>query len=100
MFDGWLKLRDRCPACGLRFLENPGDPWVFLLLVDRGAFLFPLVAALFLGLHRVNLPLFLCFAGVVAAALVLTTPHRYGACVAIDYWTRVKWGDLAGRGDD
>lgn len=95
MYARRLQLHDHCPACGLRLLENQGDPWGFLIVVDRGVFIFPVVVALYLGLHTSSPWLFGALGAAVVAAFVATTPHRFGVCVAVDYLTRVRWGDLA-----
>lgn len=99
LYDGWSSLREHCPVCGLRYLENPGDPWFWLLFVDRAAFVFPVIAALFFGLHRASIVAFVAFCILLVAAFVLTTPNRYGVCVAIDYLTRERWGDERDEAD-
>jgi len=39
LFRRWITLHDHCPVCGLKYLENQGDLWGYLLLVDRGLFI-------------------------------------------------------------
>lgn len=93
IFSGWARLRRRCPACGIELLRNQGDAWGFLLFVDRGAFIFPVVVALYFGIHLWSPALF-AFLGVgIASLFVALTPNRYGACVALDYFTRAVAGD-------
>ena len=92
LFRRWLKLRETCPKCGLRYLLNQGDPWAFLLVVDR-LFLLVLIVIIYFKLWPRSLPgVIAVFTGVLAA-FVATMPHRYGLCIAIDYWTRSRWGD-------
>jgi hypothetical protein len=87
-------MRKHCPECDLLYLENQGDPWFFQLFIDRGMFILPLIAALFFGLHRAHLPLFIALCVALLVMFVLTTPHRYGLCVALDYYSRLRWGAI------
>ena len=93
MFKRWTTLNSHCCACGIQFLRNSGDPWAFLLFLDRAAFVFPVVVMVYFEVYQAS---FLLFAGLSLAAallLILTTPNRYGFCLAIDYLTRVRWPD-------
>ncbi len=92
MFERGTRMLDDCPVCALRFLEDRGDPWAFLLLIDRVTFIFPLVVALYFGLHRASLPLFVVFGVVVGVLFLLTAANRYGASVALVYWARWRFG--------
>ncbi len=91
----WTKLHRNCPECELLYLENQGDPWFFQMVIDRGLFILPIVAGLFFGLHKSNLPLFLGLCGLLVIAFLYTTPHRYGMCVALDYYARLRTGSEA-----
>jgi uncharacterized protein (DUF983 family) len=88
LFERWNRVREECPACGLTYLLNQGDPWAFLLFLDRAAFIFPPVAILYFRLLPES------WVGIVAVFLALggtllyTTPHRYGICIALDWLTR------------
>jgi len=93
MFARWTRLRSRCPVCGIELLRNQGDAWGFLLLVDRGAFIFPVVVALYFGVHLWSPVLFVLLGLGIAALFVATTPNRYGLCVALDYFTRAVTDD-------
>lgn len=94
LYSRWIHLHDRCPECGLKYLENQGDPWFFQLLIDRALFVLPIIAALFFGLHKASLPLFIGFCAVAVAIFFWTTPHRYGVCVALDFYARLRTGDV------
>jgi hypothetical protein len=85
-------MRENCPQCTLRYLEDRGDPWAFLLVLDRAAFIFPLVVALYFGLHMSSPVLFVAFGVVLGVGFVLTTPNRYGISVALVYWARWRFG--------
>ena len=100
LYRRWIELRDTCPECGLRYLKNQGDPWFFQLVIDRALFVLPIIAALFFGLHKLNLPLFLVFCAGCLAVFIFTTPQRYGICVALDYYTRVRSGEISCPEDD
>ena len=84
-------LHDRCPTCGLRYLHNFGDLWAFLLFIDRAVFIFPLVVALYFRMYELGVLLFGAFVVGVISLLILTTPNRYGFCVALDYLARDRW---------
>ena len=96
MFESWTRMRERCPACELRYLEDRGDPWAFLMVIDRAAFIFPLVVALYFKLHLISLSLFVAFGVALGVVFLLTTPNRYGVSVALVYWTRWRFGGERG----
>lgn len=93
LFQGrWrIALRERCPSCGLKYVRNQGDHWAFLLFTDRALFIFPVVVALYFRMYRLGVFLFGAFAVVVISVLILTTPHRYGFCIALNYLVRARW---------
>ena len=95
LFVKWIELRERCAVCGLRYLRNQGDVWGFLVFVDRGCYLFPLLVAVYFGFFGGRVWLSVAIFGLVALVFVATTPHRYGLCVALDYLTRRRWPDPA-----
>ncbi len=81
-------MRPNCSACGLRYLLNQGDPWAFLLILDRGVFIFPPIVVIYFGfLPESTLGIVAVFMA-IAATLIYTTPHRYGVCIALDWLTR------------
>lgn len=92
MFVRWTRMRHECPHCGLVYLEDRGDPWAFLMVVDRAVFIFPLVVALYFGLHRASLPAFVAFGVALGVTFVLTTPNRYGVSVGLVHWVRWRFG--------
>ena len=47
IYKGWLKLHDNCSACGLKYLQDQGDLWAYLLVVDRALFIFPLIILIY-----------------------------------------------------
>lgn len=68
MFDRWMKPRDRCEHCGLRYDRGERD---FFL----GAYMFNLVAAE------------LAFVALLVIVIVATSPRTP--------WTAVTWGSVA-----
>lgn len=92
LFVRGARMRERCSDCDLVYLEDRGDPWAFLMIIDRVAFIFPLVAALYFGLHRASLAGFVVFGAALGALFLATTPNRYGISVALVHWTRWRFG--------
>lgn len=90
MFLRGARMRERCPSCDLLYLENPGDPWAFLLILDRGAFILPPIALIYFGWLPESLPLTVALFVLLGLALLATTPHRYGVCVALDWLVRSR----------
>jgi len=97
LFRRWVTLHDHCSVCGLKYLENQGDLWGYLLLIDRGLFIFPLIVMIYFRLYNPYSIWFYLFAGALIFALIFTMPHRNGICLAIDYLIRRKSADLSDR---
>ena len=86
----WNRVRDGCGTCGLIYQAHPGDPWAFLLFIDRGALILPVVAAIYFDLlPREPWRIVALFAAYVVG-IIWTAPHRYGICVALDVLTRTE----------
>jgi uncharacterized protein (DUF983 family) len=91
LFDGWTHL-ERCSACGLVFVRNPGDTWAFTIIGDRlpiGA----MIVLIYFGVGRLNRPLGVAMLIVCALLGVVTTPNRLGVGIALHYLSRVYWPD-------
>jgi uncharacterized protein (DUF983 family) len=102
LFKHWskLKLNSYCDVCGLRYLENQGDLWGFLLLADRVLFIIPLIVMFFLiprDPHSVGTYL---LGGGLLVVLICTFPHRIGMSLAFDYMIRRKSGDLSDQNSE
>lgn len=96
VFRGWIKMHDACSACGLRFLGNQGDLMAYLVVVDRGVFIFPLIALIYIRLYKDYSAAFyvsVCVGLIVA--FFVTLPVRNSLGLALDYLARRKWGDLS-----
>ena len=93
LFVRWTHL-ERCSACGLVFVRNPGDTWAFTIFGDRlpiGA----MIVAIYFGIGRAHPILGATLLVVLLAILVVTSPNRWGAGIALHYLTRVFWPDPA-----
>ena len=93
LFSGWTHL-ERCSACGLVFVRNPGDTWAFTIIGDRlplGA----MVAVIYFGVVRSRPALGITLLVVLGALVIWTAPNRLGAGIALHYLSRVFWPDPA-----
>jgi uncharacterized protein (DUF983 family) len=90
MFRAWFSMNSHCSECELEFEGKPGDTWGFWVFTDR-AFLFVILAALYLGFTPESWLVRIAFFVTVAGALVATMPHRQGAFIALDYMARTRW---------
>jgi uncharacterized protein (DUF983 family) len=81
-------MHDRCAVCGLKYLEDQGDLFGYLFVLDRVLFIVPLIGMVFLRLWVPNAWWFYVVWVVLMIALVYTLPHRTGVSIAIDYWLR------------
>jgi len=97
VFKGWLKLHDRCPACGLQLLNDQGDLWAYLVAVDRALFIFPLVIMIYFRLYNPNSVWYYAFSIALLVGFIYTLPHRNGMSLGVDYLIRRRHGDLAGK---
>lgn len=95
LYQRWLRLKDRCPVCGLQYLADQGDLMGPLMLLDRVLFIVPIVVFFFLKGWHPSLGAFAVFCGIMLFLFVYTVPNRNGVSVAFDYLMRRKSGDLA-----
>ena len=93
IFLRWIEVRERCPACGLRYLENQGDLWGYLLFIDRALFLFPIVVVMYLRLLDPHAIWFWIFIVGMMYFLVASMPVRNGIGVALDWLVRTRGKD-------
>ena len=87
LFLSHFKMKKSCDNCGINFIENNGDNWFFLLIIDRALFIFPIVVAFYFEIHPkmiISLSLFLLI------LFIVITPFRLGICLGFDYYFRSK----------
>ncbi len=93
LFNRWASLRENCSSCGLKYLENEGDIFGTIVLLDRVFFLIPMVVVFFLVPMETTWRWIV--GGVLLFTLIYTFPHRMGLGLALDYLLRKRTGDLA-----
>jgi hypothetical protein len=72
--------------------RNPGDTWAFTIILDR----LPIatgIVLLYFGFGRSHKVLGVAAFIVMAALLLVTSPNRWGAGIALHYLSRVYWPD-------
>jgi uncharacterized protein (DUF983 family) len=94
VFKGWLKMHDRCDVCGLQYLSNQGDLWVYLVAVDRALFILPLIVMIYFRLYNPTSVWYYLFCAGLMVGFFYTLPHRNGMSLGVDYLIRRKHGDL------
>lgn len=91
-------LHERCAVCGLRFLEDQGDLFGYLFVLDRILFVVPLIGMVFLRVWVPNAWWFYAVWSLAMLALVATLPQRTGLSIAVDYFLRLRRGAALGPG--
>jgi uncharacterized protein (DUF983 family) len=93
LFSGWSYL-ERCSICGLVFEPNPGDAWALTIIGNRVP-IAVMIVLIYFGVMRSHRVLGLTMMVALVAVGIWTTPHRWGAVVALLYLSRVYWPDPA-----
>jgi uncharacterized protein (DUF983 family) len=88
LFRRYNLMHERCGTCGLRYLEDQGDLFGYLFVLDRVLFIVPLIGMVFLRLWVPNAWWFYVVWVLLMVALVYTLPHRTGVSIAVDYLLR------------
>jgi uncharacterized protein (DUF983 family) len=94
LFSGFAHHLERCSVCGLVYERNPGDTWAFTIIGDRLP-VAAIVVLLYFGFGRSHKILGAVMFVVMGGLLVLTSPNRWGAGIALHYLSRVYWPDPA-----
>ena len=81
-------MRNKCDACNLNFIENNGDNWFFLLIIDRALFIFPIIIAYYFNFA----PMFIIKLSLILLVLfIIFTPMRLGLSFTLVYYLRVRY---------
>jgi uncharacterized protein (DUF983 family) len=88
LFRRFNVMHERCDACGLKYLDNEGDLFGYLFVLDRALFILPLIALVFFRVYVPSSRWFYVVWGLLMIGLVWTLPHRSGMSVALDYYFR------------
>ncbi len=81
-------MHDHCAVCGYRYLEDQGDLFGYLFVLDRALFILPLIAMVFLRVWVPDASWFYVVWALLMIAVVVTLPQRTGMSIAFDYWLR------------
>ena len=73
LFVRWITFHPRCAACGLVFLRNQGDTWLFWIVMDRIPILAG-IAAIYFGFRITGWLSGALFFLAIAGPLILTMP--------------------------
>ena len=82
-----FKMKKSCDNCGVDFIENNGDNWFFLLIIDRALFIFPIVVAFY---FEMNPKMIVALSLILLILFIINTPFRLGICLGSDYYFRSK----------
>ena len=86
-------MHETCGTCGLRFLRNQGNTWLFWIVMDRIPIAIGLIMIVFFGLRTTTWQAGALFLASMAIPLVATMPQRQGVAVALNYLSRVYFRD-------
>jgi uncharacterized protein (DUF983 family) len=93
VFVRWMTMHDTCSVCGLRYLRNQGDTWLYWIVMDRIPLAIGLILVVFFGVSALTWQSGLLFFGGLATPLVVTMPQRQGLAIAMNYRSRVYFPD-------
>ncbi len=93
VFVRWMTMHDTCSVCGLRYLRNQGDTWLYWIVMDRIPLAVGLILFVFFGVNALTWQSGLLFFGSLAIPLVIAMPQRQGLAIAMNYLSRVYFPD-------
>ena len=88
----WITSHDHCPVCGLVYVRNQGDTWLYWIVMDR----IPLalgIIMIYFGFRVSDWKVGVMFFLAMAVPLVVTMPHRQGIAIALNYLSRLYFED-------
>ena len=83
-----FKMNHECESCNINFNEENGDNWFFLLFIDRGLFIFPIIVSFYFEMEP---RLLILFSLVLMILFIIATPFRLCACLALEFFLRTKF---------
>ena len=92
LFVRWITLHPQCDRCGLVYLRDYGDLWLFWIVMDRIPILLG-IATIFFGFRITHWTEGVGFFLALAVPLIATMPQRQGAALALSYLSRVYFRD-------
>ena len=92
LFSRWIKFHPRCSRCGLVYLRNQGDTWLYWIVMDRIPILAG-IAAIYFGFRITGFLSGLLFFLAIAGPLFATMRERQGVALALSYLSRVWFRD-------
>jgi uncharacterized protein (DUF983 family) len=95
IYQRWITLHESCSHCGLRYLQDQGDLWAYLVAFDRALFILPLIVMIYFRVYVPDSNWYLIIGLLLFVGFVFTLPHRNGVGLGVDYLIRCKWGDLS-----
>ena len=81
-------MKDKCSNCSIWFVEQNGDNWFFLLFIDRGLFIFPIIVGYYFNMRPEGL-IALCL--LLMVTFIIATPFRLSLCLALELFLRQKF---------
>lgn len=92
IFVRWITTHVSCSTCGLVYLRNQGDTWLYWILMDRVP-IFLGIVAIYFGFRVTTWISGLLFFTAMAGPLIATMPHRQGLAIALNYLSRLHFRD-------
>ena len=92
LFSRWITFHPRCANCGLVYLRNQGDTWLYWIVLDR----IPIgagIVAIYFGFRITGFVSGMLFFLAIAGPLFATMPQRQGVALALSYLARVWFPD-------
>ena len=81
-------MKDQCGNCGIWFIEKNGDNWFFLLFIDRGLFIFPIIVGYYFNMRPEGL---IALGLLLMVTFIIATPFRLSLCLALELFLRRKF---------
>ena len=86
-------MHDRCHVCGLRFLPNQGDTWLYWIVMDRIPIAIGPILIVFFDFRVTSVSTSTLFLGGLVVPLIAAMPRRQSLAVALHYLSRLHFPD-------